>query len=63
MDAQLRGGPFYALTDQAGAFTLANVPPGKYTVRMWQETLGEATREIVVGAEGASLSFDIKARQ
>lgn len=55
--------PFYALSDAAGAFTLANVPPGRYTVRMWQEALGTAAREVIVGPEGATLTFDIKARR
>jgi plastocyanin len=55
--------PFYAVTDQAGGFTLRNVPPGKYSVRMWHEALGSATREIVVGPQEAALTFDIKARQ
>lgn len=55
--------PFYAVSDAAGGFRLADVPPGKYTVRLWQEALGSASREVVVGPRGATLEFDIKARQ
>ena len=55
--------PFYAVTDQAGAFRISNVPPGKYRLRMWQEALGSATREVVVGAGGATVTFDVKARR
>jgi plastocyanin len=55
--------PFYAVTDQAGAFRIQNVPPGKYRLRMWQEALGSATREVVVGAGGATVTFDVKARR
>jgi hypothetical protein len=55
--------PFYALTDPNGAFRIQNVPPGKYWLRMWQETLGSTSREVVVGAEGATVTLDVKARQ
>jgi plastocyanin len=55
--------PFYAVTDPTGAFRIQNVPPGKYRLRMWQETLGSASREVVVGAEGATITLDVKAPQ
>lgn len=29
--------PYYAVTDQGGNFTLDAVPPGNYTLRVWQE--------------------------
>lgn len=29
--------PYYAVTDAAGRFTIKDVPPGKYTVRVWHE--------------------------
>lgn len=40
--------PFYAVTNDKGEFTLDNVPPGKYTLRVWQEALGNMTQEVVV---------------
>jgi plastocyanin len=52
--------PFYAVTDAAGAFRLPNVPPGKYKLRMWQEALGSAARDVVVGPEGGGVTFDVK---
>lgn len=54
--------PFYAVTDQAGAFRIPNVPPGKYRLQMWQEALGSVSRDVVVGAEGAAVTLDVKAR-
>lgn len=30
--------PFYSVTDDTGAFQLANVPPGTYTIRAWHES-------------------------
>jgi len=53
--------PYYAVTDASGAFRITGVPPGKYRLRMWQETLGERTQEVQVGADGAVSSFQVKA--
>jgi len=41
--------PFYTVTGANGEFVLDNVPPGKYTLRIWQETLGAVAREVTVG--------------
>jgi plastocyanin len=43
--------PFYAVTNEQGNFTLENVPPGKYTLEVWQERLGKVTQEVVVAAK------------
>ena len=40
--------PFYAVTDADGGFALGDVPPGRYTVNVWHETLGTASRSIDV---------------
>jgi hypothetical protein len=42
------GHPYYALTDAHGAFKLADVPAGKYRLKLWHETLGEQTKEVTV---------------
>ena len=41
--------PFYVLTGPSGEFALDNLPPGKYTLRIWQELLGTVTRDVTVG--------------
>lgn len=40
--------PYYAVTDEKGAFKLTDVPPGDYEVKVWQEKLGEATQKVTV---------------
>ncbi len=46
--------PFYAVTGAEGEFTLDNVPPGRHTLQIWQESLGTVTREVVVPESGAA---------
>jgi len=53
--------PFYALTGEAGEFELPTVPPGKYTLQIWQETLGIATREVTVSADDARVRVELSA--
>ena len=43
--------PFYAVTNEEGGFVLDNVPPGKYTLQVWQETLGTVKQEVTVTDE------------
>ena len=40
--------PYYSLTDEAGSFEIANIPPGAYTLELWHETLGKQTRKVTV---------------
>jgi plastocyanin len=46
--------PYYAKTDKSGTFTVADVPPGKYTLHAWHERGGETTTQVTVPAEGAA---------
>jgi hypothetical protein len=46
--------PFYAVTNEQGEFSLENVPPGKYTLQVWQESLGNVTQEVTVGNKSAT---------
>ena len=43
--------PYYSLTDEAGSFEIANIPPGTYTLELWHETLGKQTRKVTVKAK------------
>ena len=44
--------PFYVITDEQGEFTLDNVPAGKYTLQVWQETVGSTTKDVTVSDRG-----------
>lgn len=54
--------PFYALTNDAGEFELPRVPPGKYTLQIWQESLGITSRDVSVGADGGRVTVELRAR-
>ena len=43
--------PFYAVTNDHGEFVLDNVPPGKYSLQLWQESLGAVTQDVTVKDE------------
>ncbi|HEY5837418.1 MAG TPA: carboxypeptidase regulatory-like domain-containing protein [Pyrinomonadaceae bacterium] len=48
--------PFFAVSAENGSFTIANVPPGTYTVVAWHEGPGagtEKTMQVTVPAKGA----------
>jgi plastocyanin len=50
--------PYAAVTDAAGAFSMADVPAGEYTAKVWHEMLGEQEAKVKVDAGGtASLDF------
>ena len=46
--------PFYAVTDARGDFVLDNVPPGAYTLQLWQESLGAMTQDVTVRDEATT---------
>ena len=55
--------PFYAMTDGAGDFELRGLPPGRYTLKAWQERLGTISKEIVVGDQDpAPVTLEMSAR-
>jgi hypothetical protein len=47
--------PYFAVTDESGAFRLDSVPPGKYRLLVWHERGGEPSeQEVEVSASGTS---------
>lgn len=49
--------PYYAITDSHGHYAIHNVPPGTYTLQVWQERLGTQAQRVVVRA-GATAAAD-----
>ena len=53
----------YAVSNESGAFSLANLPPGKYTITAWQESYGEQSQDVTItGSETKSITFVFKAK-
>ncbi len=53
--------PYVGVTDEKGNFKIENVPPGKYTLELWHETLGTTKQEVTVEAgKTASVAFELK---
>jgi uncharacterized membrane protein/plastocyanin len=46
--------PWFDVSDPTGAFELAGVPAGTYTLAVWHEALGERSVEVVVTAGGVA---------
>ncbi len=52
-----------AVTGENGVFQLRDLPPGKYTVTAWHESLGTQSQEIMVtGGENTSIYFSFSAQ-
>jgi hypothetical protein len=49
--------PYYAITDGHGHYAIHNIPPGTYTLLVWQERLGTQTQRVVV-RPGAATAAD-----
>ena len=43
--------PFFAVTGEDGSFSIAGLPPGKYTVEAWHERFGKQDVEVTVAAK------------
>ncbi len=53
--------PYYAMTGKDGAFTIASVPPGDYTLVIWQEYTGATEIPVTVRPkEATSVTVEIK---
>jgi hypothetical protein len=49
--------PYFAVSNAAGFYTIAQVPAGTYTIKSWHEQFGERTQTITVRA-GSSATTD-----
>jgi len=53
--------PFYAVSQADGKFTIANLPPGTYTLVAWHEKYGQQEQSITVAPkESKAVSFTFK---
>lgn len=60
----VRDNPYFAKAAQDGAFSIPDVPAGRYTLKAWNERAAEVGREIVVPTQGdveAGLTLDASA--
>ena len=49
--------PYFAVTDDAGNYTIENVPDGSYTLKTWHEKLKSSTSDVAVSS-GAAAKVD-----
>jgi plastocyanin len=53
--------PFFAVTNDQGAFEIKNVPPGNYVIEAWQEKYGAQTQNVTIsGSESKTVDFSFK---
>src|SRR6266404_3513389 len=53
--------PYFGVTDGSGVTKVENVPPGKYKVEAWHETLGKQTKDVEVKAgQTTKVAFEMK---
>ena len=46
--------PYVTVTAASGSYTIKNVPPGSYKVKVWHEKLGAVTKNVIVKAGGTA---------
>jgi plastocyanin len=44
--------PYFAVSQENGSFEIKNLPPGKYTIAVWQEKLGTQVQPLTVSPLG-----------
>nr|NIQ08996.1 PEGA domain-containing protein [Gammaproteobacteria bacterium]NIQ74980.1 PEGA domain-containing protein [Gammaproteobacteria bacterium]NIW09415.1 PEGA domain-containing protein [Gammaproteobacteria bacterium] len=58
---QVVDNPYFAQTGADGVFTISDIPPGEYTMVVWQEWLGETEMQVTVNAgETTELNVELK---
>lgn len=55
--------PYFALSDESGAFVLSNLPPGAYPLAAWHElsqvTVEETTQQVAVSEQSVAVTFSL----
>ena len=46
--------PYTVISDASGNFTISDIPPGKYTLKIWHEKLGETKQKFEVTKGGTA---------
>jgi hypothetical protein len=53
--------PFFAVTNDQGAFEIKNLPPGNYVIEAWHEKYGTQTQNVTItGSEPKTVDFTFK---
>jgi hypothetical protein len=53
--------PYFAVSGEDGSFEIKNLPPGVYTIAVWQEKLGTEEQQVTVSTLGrAEVNFTFK---
>ena len=51
--------PFFGASAEDGTYTIQGLPPGKYTLTAWHESLGQQKKEVTVtGGEPVTVDFE-----
>lgn len=54
--------PYHAVTNEAGAFELSDIPPGSFRLQVWHETLGIRDQTVTITAgDTTDLTVDLTA--
>jgi len=55
--------PYFAVTDKEGNFNIENIPPGNYTLKVWNEKLKAQEKQITVPKLGTiQINFELKVK-
>jgi plastocyanin len=48
------GSPYTVISDENGNYSIVDIPPGTYVLKLWHEVLGESEQTVVVKANGST---------
>ncbi len=58
---QVVDSPYFSQTGEDGLFTISDVPPGDYTLVVWQEAIGDTEMPVTVtGGQTTTLDVELK---